>query len=50
MCESSQLPPLQYATTGAGVFETLKGIAREVLLDLRKRKTRGSLRPASAAR
>ena len=38
------------ATTGAGVFETLKGIAREVLLDLRKRKTPGSLRPASAAR
>jgi len=38
------------ATTGAGVFETLKGIAREVLLDLRKRKTPRSLRPASAAR
>ena len=38
------------AATGAGVFETLKGIAREVLLDLRKRKTPGSLRPASAAR
>lgn len=38
------------ATTGAGVFETLKGIAREVLLDLRKRKTPGRLRPASAAR
>ena len=38
------------ATTGAGVFETLKGIALEVLLDLRKRKTPGSLRPASAAR
>ena len=38
------------ATTGAGVFETLKGIAREVLLDLRKRRTPGSLRPASAAR
>jgi signal recognition particle receptor subunit beta len=38
------------ATTGAGVFETLKGIAREVLLDLRKRKTPGSFRPASAAR
>src|SRR6185295_18981194 len=37
------------ATTGAGVFETLKGIAREVLLDLRKRKTPRSLRPASAA-
>ncbi len=26
------------AVTGAGVFETLKAIAREVLLDLRKRK------------
>jgi signal recognition particle receptor subunit beta len=38
------------ATTGAGVFETLKGIAREVLLDLRKRKTPRSVRPASAAR
>jgi mutual gliding-motility protein MglA len=38
------------AVTGAGVFETLKGIAREVLLDLRKRKTSRVLRPASAAR
>ena len=38
------------AVTGQGVFETLKGIAREVLLDLRKRRTPGALRPASAAR
>jgi len=38
------------AATGAGVFETLKAIAREVLLDLRKRRTPPRLRPASAAR
>jgi signal recognition particle receptor subunit beta len=38
------------AVTGAGVFETLKGIAREVLLDLRKRRVSRVVRPASAAR
>jgi signal recognition particle receptor subunit beta len=38
------------AATGVGVFETLKGIAREVLLDLRKRRAPRPLRPASAAR
>jgi len=38
------------AATGAGVFETLRAIAREVLLDLRKRRTPPRLRPASAAR
>jgi hypothetical protein len=38
------------AATGAGVFETLKAIAREVLLDLRKRRTPPRFRPASAAR
>jgi signal recognition particle receptor subunit beta len=38
------------AVTGAGVFETLKGIAREVLLDLRKRRAPRAVRPVSAAR
>jgi hypothetical protein len=37
------------ATTGVGVFETLKAIARAVLLDLRTRRPR-TVRPASAAR
>ncbi len=38
------------AATGAGVFETLKGIAREVLLDLRKRRAPRPVKPASAVR
>ena len=38
------------AVTGVGVFETLKAIAREVLLDLRTRRPPRTVRPASAAR
>ncbi|HEX9286990.1 MAG TPA: GTPase domain-containing protein [Thermoanaerobaculia bacterium] len=37
------------AVTGAGVFETLKSIAREVLLDLRKRRTPSGFTRATAA-
>ena len=38
------------AVTGVGVFETLKAIARAVLLDLRTRRPPRTVRPASAAR
>jgi signal recognition particle receptor subunit beta len=37
------------AATGAGVFETLKAIARLVLLDLRKRRTPSGFTRATAA-
>jgi signal recognition particle receptor subunit beta len=37
------------AATGAGVFETLKSIARLVLLDLRKRRTPSGFTRATAA-
>jgi hypothetical protein len=37
------------AVTGKGVFETLKSIAREVLLDLRKRRTPSGFTRATAA-
>jgi len=37
------------AATGAGVFETLKAIARLVLLDLRKRRTPSAFTRATAA-
>jgi hypothetical protein len=37
------------AVTGRGVFETLKSIAREVLLDLRRRRTPSGFTRATAA-
>ena len=37
------------AATGAGVFETMKAIARLVLLDLRKRRTPSGFSRATAA-